>query len=52
MFFILAYAVLGVAELALTKPDVGLRVQIFGYMAILFLAFNWMYIHWRMCKLC
>jgi len=52
MIFILAYAVLGVAELALTKPDIGLRVQILGYMAILFLAFNWMYIHWRMCKLC
>ena len=52
MIFILVYAVLGVAELALTKPDIGLRVQILGYMAILFLAFNWMYIHWRMCKLC
>lgn len=52
MFFILAYAVLGVAELALTKSDIGLKAQILGYMAILFLAFNWMYIHWRMCKLC
>jgi hypothetical protein len=52
MFFILAYAVLGVAEVALTKPDIGIRVEIFGYLAILFLAFNWMYIHWRMCKLC
>lgn len=52
MFFILAYAVLGIAELALTKPDVGMRTQILGYMAILFLAFNWMYINWRMCYLC
>jgi hypothetical protein len=52
MFFILAYAVLGVAELAVTKPDIGIRVEILGYLAILFLAFNWMYIHWRMCKLC
>lgn len=52
MFLILVYAVLGVAELALTKPDVQLRVEILGYMAILFLAFNWMYIHWRMCSLC
>ena len=52
MFFILAYAVLGVAEVALTNPDIGLRVEILGYMAILFMAFNWMYIHWRMCKLC
>ena len=52
MFFILAYAVLGITELALTKQDVGLKTQILGYMAILFMAFNWMHIHWRMCKLC
>jgi len=52
MFFILAYAVLGIAEVALTKPDIGVRVETLGYLAILFMAFNWMYIHWRMCKLC
>jgi hypothetical protein len=52
MVFIFIYAVLGIIELIYTKPDVSLRVQIFGYAAIIFLAFNWMYIHWRMCKLC
>lgn len=52
MICILAYAVLGIAEVALTKPDIGIRVETLGYLAILFLAFNWMYIHWRMCKLC
>jgi len=52
MFFILAYVSIGVAYLALTKQTVPLMTQIFGYLGILFLGFNWMHIHWRMCKLC
>lgn len=50
--FILIYAVLGVTFVALTKPTVDIRAQILGFMALLFMAFNWIFLHWKMCSLC
>jgi hypothetical protein len=51
-FFILAIVIFGIVEVSLTKPDVDLKAQILGFLALIFVGFNWIFITFKMCDMC
>ena len=51
-FLILCFTVFGLVELILTKPDVDLKAQILGYLALIFMGINWIFLNHQMCSMC